>query len=314
MSEYAFVIVNPVSAGGNTGRRWPLLRAALDKVLGRWDHAFTLKPGDGTRLARQAVEEGYELIVSVGGDGTAREVVSGMFEHDTEGARPRKEGVIFSPVRHGTGGDFARLFELPSQLPAAVEHLKSGRVRALDVGWSCYRKEGGALESSMFLNIASAGMSGMIDEKVNASKKRLGGKLSFMGALGRALVEYRSRRMQVWVDGVAFYEGPVVLAAAANGQYFGGGMRVARQATPDDGWLDLLVVTKAGPLQLARAYELYNGKLKDWSSVRVARGKQIELKPVDEGDRMLLDIDGEQAGVAPMQVSLLPGALPVKLP
>ena len=107
MSFYTCVIVNPASANGATGRLWPEMRAALDRVLERWDNQFTLGPGDATRLARKALDDGYEMIVSVGGDGTMNEVVTGLFA-DGEVApdgKLLKENVVLGSVRQGTGWD-----------------------------------------------------------------------------------------------------------------------------------------------------------------------------------------------------------------
>src|SRR5262245_3591032 len=115
MSYHAMVIVTPASANGATGRNWPEIRAALDQVLDRWDNEFSTGPGDATRIAREAVRNGYEMIVTLGGDGTMKEVVDGLFEPSDEGISDRliREGLLLAPVRAGTGGDFARFLGLP---------------------------------------------------------------------------------------------------------------------------------------------------------------------------------------------------------
>jgi YegS/Rv2252/BmrU family lipid kinase len=316
MSLYACVIVNPQSANGATGRRWPELRAALDRVLDRWDHHFTLEPRDATRIAREAVREGYELLVSVGGDGTASEVVTGLFEEDpTRGISDRliRDDVTLGVVRQGTGGDFARMLGLSGKLPESVAHLAGDRTRPADLGWVERTDPDGVRRASAFLNIASFGLSGLVDEKVNSTSKALGGRISFLLGAGRALLGYRPTPVRIKVDGRTLHEGPVVLCAVANGQYFGGGMRIARDAQPDDGLLDVVAQLKAGPSEVLSIGDLYSGNIVDWASVRHTRGVEVEAEALEPGARVLLDVDGEQLGTLPARFRLFPGALRLKV-
>jgi hypothetical protein len=74
------VVVNPRSAGGKTERRWPQLRNIIHEAYGPFEERFTQAPGDGTKLARDALKAGAELVVALGGDGTINEVVNGFFD------------------------------------------------------------------------------------------------------------------------------------------------------------------------------------------------------------------------------------------
>ncbi len=317
MAFYACVIVNPASGNGATGRRWPELRAALDKVLDRWDNQFTLGPGDATRLAREAARADYEMIVCVGGDGTMSEVVTGLFEADeAQGISDRliRKDLVLASVRQGTGGDFARHLGLSTRLPASVAHLSGPQVRACDLGLVEFLDHEGQKKRSAFLNIASFGLSGLIDNKVNDSTKALGGTASFMIGLGRALVSYRPQSVRIEVDGEAFHEGPVVTCAVANGQYFGGGMRFAPEAQIDDGQFDVVLQLRTGLKEVLSLPDLYSGRLSEWSSVRTTRGASVKVEPIQAEERVLLDIDGEQLGVAPVSMTLIPKAIRVKIP
>ncbi|HYH94526.1 acylglycerol kinase family protein, partial [Hyalangium sp.] len=70
-----FLVVNPRSAGGQTGKRWAELSAKVGRALGEFGHEFTAGAMDAARIARKAIQDGYECIVAVGGDGTINEVV-----------------------------------------------------------------------------------------------------------------------------------------------------------------------------------------------------------------------------------------------
>lgn len=314
MGLYTCVIVNPSSANGATGRLWPEIRAALDRVLDRWDNQFTIGPGDGTRLAREAVESGYEMIVSVGGDGTMNEVVNGLFPADDErgiGAKPLRDDVVLAPVRAGTGGDFARYLDLPHKLPASVQHLAGDVTRPVDLGVVEYVDHDGVERRRAFLNIASFGLSGVVVEKVNAGSKIFGGRASFLLGVGRAMTSYRRANVKLRVDGDVFFDGSFVTVAVANGQYFGGGMRFARDAEIDDGRFDVVVQERSGPREVLQIADLYSGRMAEWDSVHTRRGQVVEAT---SDDRVLLDVDGEQPGILPATFTLLPAAARIKVP
>ncbi len=316
MSEHAMVIVNPASANGATGRNWPEIRAALDKVLDRWDNEFTTEPGDATRIAREAVRGGYEMIVSIGGDGTMTEIVDGLFEPADEGISDRmiKKDVLLASVRAGTGGDFARYLGLGHRLPESVRHLTGPQTRTADLGLVEFVDLEGRRRRAAFLNIASFGLSGVVDEKVNSSTKALGGTASFFLGLSRALVSYKPEAVRIKVDGALFFEGPMVTCAVANGQYFGGGMRFAMGAEIDDGLFDVVVQTKSGLKEILSVGDLYSGRMSEWASVRRTRGKLVEAEPADDSVKGLLDVDGEQPGRLPATFSILPGVVRIKIP
>jgi YegS/Rv2252/BmrU family lipid kinase len=308
------VIVNPMSGGGATGRRWPELRRALDPVLDDWDNAFTLGPADATRLVREAVAEGYDEIVVVGGDGTLNEAVNGWFGEDDHGERSGAEQLpVLIPVRFGTGGDFARHLGLSSRLPEAVAHVRDGKIGSIDLGQVRFVDPEGVAQQRWFLNIASFGLSGLVDAKVNASKKRLKGA-SFTLATVSSLLTYRPPAVRIDVDGERVYEGPVVTAAVANGTTFGGGMQFARGAAIDDGRFSVVIQKRAGLTEALRMPDLYSGALHRWSSVQVVDGCEVVAEPVDPEAEVLLDVDGEQPGRLPARFTIVPGALRLKRP
>lgn len=314
MGLYTCVIVNPASANGATGRHWPEIRAALDAVLDRWDNQFTVAQGDATRLAREAVAAGYERIACVGGDGTMNEVVNGLFPIDDAmgiGPTPLKPGLVLASIRAGTGGDFARYLDLPHKLPDAVQHLGTGHTRACDLGLVELTGHDDRPVRRAFLNIASFGLSGVVVDKVNHSSKALGGKASFMLGVGRAMASYRRASVRISVDGEVLHDGLLVTCAVANGQYFGGGMRFARDAEIDDGQFDVVVQERTGMKEVLAVQDLYSGKMAEWSSVHARRGTFVEAT---SDDRVLMDVDGEQPGRLPAKFTLLPDAVRVQVP
>ncbi len=301
-----FVLVNPSSGGGRTGRRWPELRRALDERLGDWQHDFTLGPGDATRMAAEAVEAGYEELVVVGGDGTLNEALNGL--QGGGGLAP----IVFTPVRFGTGGDFARHLGLSGRLPAAVAHLGRGTCRRIDVGRVRFTGDGGEPRTRLFLNIASFGLSAEVVRRVDAGSKRLGAA-SFGAALGRALLAYRPKALRIRVDGELFHEGQVVTGAVANGTHFGGGMQFARGARLDDGLFKIVIQTKVGPRELLRVDQLYSGALHAWPSVKSIEGRRVQVEAMEGAQtEVRLEVDGELPGRLDADFELLPAALQLR--
>ena len=125
-----FLVVNPQSANGRTGSRFPEISAALKAGLDDFEYAFTTRQGHATELARGAIQRGFQRIVAVGGDGTVNEVVNGFFD----GRKVIDPEAIFALIPRGTGGDFRKTFGWSNELPEAVERLRSPKLSRVDVG------------------------------------------------------------------------------------------------------------------------------------------------------------------------------------
>jgi diacylglycerol kinase family enzyme len=186
-SEVVFV-VNPASANGSTGRRWPELahRAAGLGLSG--ESLLSERQGHGAELARRAAEDGARLVVAVGGDGTVNEVVNGLLA--AEGGPPQ-----LAVIPRGTGTDFVRHFGIPTKLEGAVAVALGGAVREIDAGRCTYRSWSGEDASAYFANSASAGMSGAVAQRANSTTKVLGGKASFLYATLAVFARWHASEM-----------------------------------------------------------------------------------------------------------------------
>jgi YegS/Rv2252/BmrU family lipid kinase len=304
VSARTLVIVNPRSRNGATGRRWKKLEVGVRRALGPLEVEYTLKPRDAERIAREGVRAGVERVVVAGGDGTVSEVVTGLLAADL--GDYAQLGVL--PL--GTGGDFARSLGIPRRMDDAIGILASGFSRRIDAGRITYRDASGREARAYFINVASFGISGLTDQLVNEAPKGLGGAVSFMVGAVRAIARYRGAPVVLRVDGVVAHEGPVSLATAANGSWFGGGMRVAPDARIDDGWLDVVIVPHLPKHRLlAKLPLIYSGKHVSAPEVRALRGRVVEADA--EVGSVLLDVDGEAMGSLPARLEVLPAAIEV---
>jgi YegS/Rv2252/BmrU family lipid kinase len=299
------VIANPKSRNGATGRRLRAVEDALRAALGPLEIEATRGPRDAERVAREAVRAGVEKLVVAGGDGTTSEVVTGLLEAGL--ASHAKIGLL--PL--GTGGDLARALGVPRTLDAAVARLAAGHERRMDAGEARFRDRTGRERRTFFLNVASAGVSGLVCELVNQAPKSLGGTASFLIGTVRAIARYVPQPVTVRVDGAVVHDGPLTLAVAANGRYFGGGMHVAPNATQQDGLLDIVLIRGLSkPHLLWRLPLLYTGTHLDKPEVQFTRGRCLELEPAENaGDAPWVEIDGEPLGTLPARFEVLPGAI-----
>ncbi len=307
MGKRTLVIVNPRSRNGATGRRWDAVERKLLEALGPCEVERTRAPRHAQRLAREGVRAGVERVVVAGGDGTVSEVVSGLLAADLGGYA--EVGLL--PL--GTGGDLARTLRIPADLDAALACIARGATRSIDAGRTTYSDDEGRRTTSHFLNVASLGISGLVTQLVNAGSKALGGTVSFLTGTVRGIVRYRGEPVTLRLDGRVVHEGRVVLVAAANGSCFGGGMRIAPDARPDDGKLDVVVVGDVTKWQLlTRLPSIYRGRHLGHRGVGFHRGAVLEAD-ADPG-RVRLELDGEPVGFLPARFEIVPGAVTVLAP
>ena len=305
-SKEAAVVINPASGGGLAGKRWPKIAAALEREGIKFVHSFTEKAGDATELTRHYLQEGYELIISVGGDGTNNEVINGFF-HEGRGVR---ESAAVGFISTGTGSDLIRTLGIPKDFNGAVAHLIKSPTRDVDVGRIAYTNNQGIPESRYFINIAGLGLDGDTVGRVNRTSKALGGFISFLWGTVVSLLLYRNKEMTVTVDDNLVCEGKITTAIIGNGCYFGGGMKIAPESRMDDGLFDVVILEGLSKIDLLLNLPgVYKGKHMGNPKIIFLRGNNISVTSPEEP---LLNLDGEQPGRAPVEIELLPGAIKIK--
>lgn len=296
-------IVNPYSANGATGREWPTILKAVKAQFDSVTVEITAGPGDATRLTRKHLMNGSDVIVSVGGDGTLNEVVNGFM--DADGPIRRDARLGFLP--NGTGCDLARSVPIPGSLEESLAVIKDGRSRLIDIGRLEYLDHSGKASSRFFHNITSFGIGGEVVERVNRNSKRFGPFFSFIWSTLITIFRYGKKEIKLRLDDGPEETHTVWNVAVANGRYHGGSMLVAPDALIDDG---LFQITLIGDLALPEVFrylpKLYDGTIKEIEKVRTSVGRKVQAASTE---RVLLDVDGEQPGVLPATIEIVPGAI-----
>jgi diacylglycerol kinase (ATP) len=301
-------IVNPHAAMGSTGTQWPMIKVMARDRLGPFQAALTTGPGDATGLTRAALRRGAEVVVCVGGDGTLNEVVNGLMEED----HPIRPGVMLGFIPCGTGCDFVKTTSIPKALDRAMDVIKDSQGRPIDLGRLTYIDHRGHRSYRYFHNVASFGLGGEVDDRVNRTTKAFGGFVSFIWATLISILIYNKKRIHLKIDEDFDQTMTCWNVAVANGQYHGGGMWVAPEAAVDDGAFHITVI---GDFTLPEVFwnlpKLYNGKLLQLDKVKTLVGKRVEAF---SNQRVLLDVDGEQPGQLPVVIDIMPRAVSFILP
>jgi diacylglycerol kinase (ATP) len=298
------LIVNPHSANGSTGRRWPAIEDKLRSLLPPFDVAFTERVGHATAIAREAAGR-YGCVALLGGDGTVNEVANGLIADD----RPLRADLALGVICRGTGSDFIRTLDIPRDLEGAAERLALGRTREIDVGKIRFRGPDGSETVRYFLNEADIGMGAVVCDRVNRSSKRLGGRLSFLRATLITSLGYRPNLIALSLDGAPAQQMLLGNAWFANGQYSGGGIRMAPRARPDDGLLDVVCVGNLSPLQKLTFFpKLRSGAFVDLPQVTYRTARRIEAKSAEP---VGVATEGEAIGSLPATFELIEERLKV---
>ena len=311
----SYVVVNPKSAHGGTGKRWREISAGLNAALGEgWSHGFTEAPGDATRIVRRALRDGHDMIVAVGGDGTINEVINGFFD----GEKPVSECPVLGLIGSGTGGDFRKTWGFSRDVGEATARLAGDETRPVDVGRIRWTDPDGTARMRYFANIASFGMSALVSKTVNERSKILGGRASFFLASAESMFRYRKQPIRLTTDGAADKSrvGPLTVGTCCIGRYFGGGMMIGAEADPSDGLFDV-VSLNTGPGDLFRMTRVYKGKHLGQKGVEHWRGAVVEAAVEAQSGRpaaaCFIEADGEVFGQLPARFEVVPGVYRIKV-
>ena len=309
MPSKAAVVLNPRAGGGRGAKRLPRIERELNRRLDRAvEVLLTEHPGHAAELTKRALRRGCDLIIAVGGDGTANEVVNGWFnEDDDQPIRPEAR-LGFIPI--GTGGDLRRTLELPPDIAAAAEVIARGRPWTIDVGKASLVSHQGEPLSRYFVNVVSFGMGGDVSVRAKNFLSDLSGKAAFLYATAAVFLTYRGKRVRLTLDGRALPEELLITnVAVGNGRYHGGGMHPCPRAAMDDGLLEVTTIRHLTTFEFIRDLPvLYSDDV--YRHPKVDHYRATTLRAESE-DVTRVEVDGEALGRLPLEIELLSARLQV---
>jgi len=252
----------------------------------------TKEEGDGTNEARLALDAGADSIVCIGGDGTLSEVVNAI----------AGSGIMLYIVPTGTGNDFARVLKLPKDPMEAFMAQLDGEETCLDCGM---------INGRPFLNVAGSGFDVEVLRRMEELKAVYPGPKAYRTAVFATLEKFTAFHADISIDDGPFESVRTTIIEIANGQYIGGGMRVAPGARPDDGLFNLVIVNKVPRWSVPFLLPLFIGGLHVHLPVaRVMSAKKVVMR----APNMVVEVDGQLAQMDEARFEIMERAIRVKRP
>jgi diacylglycerol kinase (ATP) len=300
------VIANPAAGRGRDAVLPRLVRALGEQGLAHQVEP-TRGPGHATELARAAVtQRGLQYVVAVGGDGTVHEVVNGLVDPET--GQPHRDDIVLGVVAGGSGCDFIRTFGLDRSPEIVARHLTGETTMPTDLGRVRLTGLDGQPTTRLFANIAEAGWGAEVTDRANRLPRMLG-PARYLAAILLGTRSMRQVETTVTVAHTSTTE-PVSEVVVANGQFFGGGLKVAPRALTDDGTFNVQT-WRSRPADVLRELpkvrvgeHLQRPDIREWQSPTVE---------IDGVEPLLVEADGEVLGHTPASFDVLPGVIQVKI-
>lgn len=327
------LVVNPNSASGLTGKGWNDLYSEIKAVLGNSvEVALTKKPGDGTILARQFLKQGFKKVVAIGGDGTLNEVANGFFEEpvgihsnkiNSEPAaefpplKPINPDAIMGVVPAGTRNVLAKSLGLPEGVAKCCKTFQLGKPKKMDVIYATVtsQEDHSSTTSRIFLNAAEMGVAGEIIERSKKVRQVVNSRIvSTIASIATTLPTYQSNECEISIGNnrKKFATIKMTMAVVANGQFLGGGFKVAPHASMSDGLLDLVILKDSGSLKMID--ELINMKDGDYMEEdKITYRQTTKVSLISKERDVAVTLDGEPIGILPATFEIIPHALTVKM-
>jgi diacylglycerol kinase family enzyme len=300
------VIVDPTAGEGRVAAEVGAVERALAHRGLEHRIQVAVAPGDVSRLATAALDEGYRYLAAVGDDGTVQDVVNGMFrDGKTIVASP-----VLAVVAAGSGCDLVRSFGLPGDVEGAASHLMGENTYELDVMKIMARGRNGATQVRYAHNVAEVGLHASATAKAAGFPRWMGNGRRFVGfwaayagtrrAVLDVVVDGRPQRHRAWS------------VIVGNGQFADGGLRLSPRSFPGDGVLDALVFT--GPK--SDAYRLLPRIFRHGDHVPDPGIKELRARVAlrIDGPRPLPVVaDGSVLGTTPVTFQVVPRQILLKL-
>lgn len=300
MSQRVRVILNPIADHHHAWRIAARLRPLIEKD-NSVDWVSTDHPAHAVELARQTGEQGFDLLLVLGGDGTVHEVINGLMQLP-EGKRP-----AIGIVPLGSGNDFAQSLGIPLDLPEAARRALTGEAKRMDVGQ--LQDEHGRTE--YFDNTCGAGFDAIVNLRSRKIHFVHGFMMYFVAVLQTIALNFTAIPMSVQTDREAWSQ-PSLMLALGNGKREGGGFLITPDARVDDGLLHYATIGKISRLFMLRIIpEVMRGTHGRFKQVRLGACREMTLTAENP---LCVHTDGEvfanlDSDVRKLTVQVVPNAI-----
>lgn len=250
-------------------------------------------------FASEAVKNGADYIIAVGGDGTIHEVINGIMKFEKQ----KRENVIVGLLPVGSGNDFARSVDASKKVAELYRMIKQNIFTKIDIGKINCNNFKDKEETFYFINIADVGLGAEVAKKVNEGNKTYGPNLAFFAATLTTFLLYKKKKVKIFSDEFN-YEGNILTLCLANAKYFGSGLGIAPHAKLNDG---KIAITLAGDVTLTdylkNLFRIRNCRPVNHEKIQYHQIEKCTIEPI--GIKCLIEADGELIGRLPAKVEML---------
>jgi YegS/Rv2252/BmrU family lipid kinase len=292
----AKIIVNPAANHGETAKIIPFLKSLLNKKID-YKLELTHHPKHAIEIAKHL--DGYDLVVSVGGDGTAHEVANGL-------ALSNNQQTALAILPTGSGNDFARTLKIPKNLKLAVKEILEGKPKMVDLGW---------VNGVYYSNSLGIGFDAKVAHLANRIKNEVkkAGITLYLIALFRILMrDFCCHQIRLTIDGNSWEEKIVTLIAANLGVSYGGGFLITPKAKNDDGLLEVCLIDELSAVQIVPRLPFVIIGKHSW--MRQAHFYQAKKLKVQSETLLPAHVDGELLESQEFEIKVIPSSLKVVVP
>lgn len=285
-------IINPISGVGSK-RKIPKMIEQVCAARGyQLNITFTEYAGHASELTCQAIEEGYNVILAVGGDGTVNEIARSMLHSEA----------VLGIIPKGSGNGLARELHIPMDVKGALEVINKGHVTTID---SCMANE------RIFFCTCGVGFDAAVSQKFAHEKQR--GSLTYIKNTIEEYLSYKPEPYELLVDADQTIKEKAFLVACANASQYGNNAFIAPHADIQDGKMDLTILTPFTPLDIAPlAIQLFTKRIDRNSKIRTLKASQVTIIRQEPG---MMHLDGEPVMAdKTIHIKAMPQTLKVFIP
>ena len=292
------VIYHPKAGERKVRKRWEKIKAYMDEKEVLYDYLQAEKAGDVERLAKILAENGYRIIVIVGGDVALNEAINGIISSNAAD----KESIAIGIIPNGIGNDFAQYWNI-DDYKEAIDCIKEQRKRKIDVGF-CTFFDGQEHQTRYFLNAVNIGLGARVVKITDQTKRFWGVKgLAYMAALFLLIFERKLYRVHLKING-EHIRGRVMSICVGSARGYG----QTPSAVPYNGWLDVSIVFRSSFREIVHGiWMLIQGRILNHKHVRIFRTQKVHVL---RAQNATTDVDGR---LIPRKYPLEIGIMPEKM-
>jgi diacylglycerol kinase (ATP) len=299
-AQPALIFVNPAGGGGKALSFLPRIRDVFEDFNIPAEFVSTATALEMTLLARKAIEEGRKLLAVMGGDGTLQELVNTSYGAD----------VVLGVVPVGGGNDFATALGLPKDPVDAAKEMLRGSPRWVDL----IRSRTAEGTERFYVGGGGLGLDAEASRYAGGKFRQVPGRLRYLASALTALWHFKPLKVEASFpdDALADVECDVLICAALNTPTYGAGLRLAPEASLEDGCFDLVFVQSLGWAKVLPLLPrlVVSGELRTSRLTRI-RAKHVRLTT---NRSCFFHADGEVIGSAPVELEIVPNAFRVLAP